>query len=295
MLNYRIFTFVIIILICSTLQAQDTSLYGLRLYRESNPEPISAKKLIFIDSVFNKIQLEDDLLFYMNTNLGIDLKLTKVINDGFYKIYTYYDTSNVFAKRKYAYRCLKRKNQGKSMQFQLLLLGKNFYVVYNYNKRKAEDTYVIDTVKIKMPIGSFGLSCAIEDSASKYLFLFTDFDRPQFDTNPPKDKQPPWTFGDYKTIVILNERSKPCALITIHKNLIDAHVILMNEQGFYESKMAITWGKVKEYTLNEWVTILKNMPKPDKTSKSFGKEMYKKDWQSWGEAYRYQIHWDKNK
>jgi hypothetical protein len=294
MLNYRKYFLLILIyfslraIIYSQNTIPNTSI-GYSFQVNKFEAGLMGKPLNIIDAILEKFKIDSNSISdYFESRLKTHEKLDIIEKRDNYKIISRYDSSGFLIKKKFKKQYFRKKAVGKMLPFQMLNCGNGFYHLYTWeNKEKKYERFM----GFDAPVLSKAFSLdvlIIEDTTLKLLFFFSDIDNPEYhkiDFFP--NKKPPLTFANYQSITIFNEKLMPIGLITRSKGFKNAHIIILNSVGFYDSAIRLSWENLKKRTLSELILMIQEIPQPNNRSKIYDKKLYKEYWSGWGSTIRY--------
>ncbi len=295
MRNSNVFCTFFCVLVQSLLYAQNP--VGYRLNNELKEfiyKGLSKKTLREIDSVLNKIEYKgfSSLKFGEHSDWNIDKKLDKAEVVGRFKLLTQFDSNGVVVRKWYKKKCFLQKNTAHFAPFQLAHFEQDFYLSYSWSS--YEKKRYIDGLKLPFQYNEYFLgSLIINDSVTKYHFIFSDIDIPEYRASDiPVQNFPSVTFANYQTIMVMNDTFEPVFLILRTKDFKKAHVLVIKNLNFYDSNLRLLWLDIKEYTLQGLIDSIEKKLNNGLGSKICDRKFYGKySWSEWATRLRYDFDW----
>jgi hypothetical protein len=236
---------------------------------------------------------------YVRENL--DVRLDKYEKVGKYRVLSRFDSVGRLVVKKYTKPWFVSKNRGCLLPFQMFPINQTFWFLHAWEKDKPDIPITIGGYKVPAPerIPSPMNRLLIQDSSSKYYFLFDGYSRKRdtfcncvlrifyIDSYFPLDS--------YTSIIILDAKMNPVAYIMQSFNSNDAHLVTIQKDGFYDARLGLTWKSLKDYPLSELAILIKKIPKPTPDWKVHEKELFKMEFSDWGQRLRNDYDWENRK
>ena len=266
-------------------------------YEEFLPADLAHQPLRVMDSIFvNLITNGGKNTRPSELRHRSDRRLDKHEKVGYYRILNRFDSTGRLLVKKYTKPWYISKNTGRLFPFQMFSINQTFWFLDEWEEDKPMKSKMIGGI-LAPPVEQytfFSKNCLlIQDSASQYYFLLTDYTN----MNPCRNTNTMscYWLNCYSSILVLDKRMNPIVYITQSINCNDAHLVTIQKGGFYDARLGLTWKGLKEHTLNDLAVLIKKIPKPTPDLKVHEKDLFKMEFHNWGQRIRNDYDWENRK
>lgn len=223
---------------------------------------------------------------------SIDNHFDKCQKVGKYKVLSRYDSTGHLQVKKYTKPWYISKNKGRIFPFQIFPVNNTFWFMAEWEKNEFRDHIFIGGILAPPvePYLFFKKCLIIQDSISRYYFLFTDYTN--YNTCRDGTSMNCYKLSCYSSIYVLDGKLNPVVYITQALNCTDAHVVTLQKDGLYDARLGLNWAEIKANTLKDLAVLIKKIPKkPLPNSKVHDNDVYRMEFSSWGQRIRNDFDW----